>query len=219
MGVGVSLVAAGGMAITALWMVLTPGPNMIYLVSRSISQGRAAGLVSLAGTGVGFVIYMVMANLGLSAIFIAVPWMYIGLKAAGVAYLLWLAWSALRPKGHGLLEARKLHRDSPFKLFRMGLFTNLFNPKAAIMYLALIPQFIDPAAGDVLAQGLALGGIQIAVSMALNTLIIIAAGSFSRFLATRPGWMRLQRRITGAMLGIVALLLAREVPNTAHVAP
>lgn len=96
---GISLVAAGGMALTALWMVLTPGPNMIYLVSRSISQGRIAGLVSLAGTGVGLVIYMAMANLGLSAVFVAVPWVYIGLKAAGVVYLLWLAWNALRPNG------------------------------------------------------------------------------------------------------------------------
>lgn len=215
----VSLTAAAGMAVTALWMVLTPGPNMVYLASRSISQGRAAGLISLAGTGVGFPIYMAMANLGLSAILIAVPWLYIGLKAAGVVYLLWLAWNALKPNGSGVFETRELRRDSPRKLFRMGLITNLLNPKAAVMYLALIPQFIDPAKGNTLAQGFVLGGIQITVSMIVNGLIIIAAGSIARFLASTPRWVRVQRRVTGSMLGVVALLLARDVPNGAGAAP
>lgn len=215
MGTGVSLAAAGGMAGTALWMVLTPGPNMVYLVSRSISQGRTAGLVSLAGTGVGFVTYLAMANLGLSAVLVAVPWLYIGLKAAGVGYLLWLAWKALRPNGTGVFEARELRRDGPLTLFRMGLLTNLLNPKAAVMYLALIPQFIDPAAGSTLAQGFMLGGIQISVSMIVNALIVVTAGSIARFLATTPRWVRLQRRITGTMLGAVAILLAREVPHAA----
>ena len=215
---GVSVAAVGAMTLTALWMVLTPGPNMIYLVSRSISQGRKAGLISLTGTGVGFVIYMAMANLGLSAVFVAVPWAYVGLKASGVVYLLWLAWNALRPNGVGVFEAHELRPDGPFTLFRMGLLTNLLNPKAAIMYLTLIPQFIDPASGHALSQGFTLGGIQIAVSMAINALIVITAGSIARVLATRPQWVRLQRRITGTMLGIVALFLAREVPRAAQIA-
>jgi threonine/homoserine/homoserine lactone efflux protein len=100
-GTGVSSAAAAAMALTALGMVLVPGPNMVYLVSRSISQGRVAGLVSMAGTGVGFVVYMTMANVGLGVVFVAVPWLYVGLKAAGVLYLLWLAWQALRPGGRG----------------------------------------------------------------------------------------------------------------------
>lgn len=219
MSAGISLVAASGMAITALWMVLSPGPNMVYLVSRSISQGRAAGLISLTGTATGFVIYMVMANLGLSAVFVAVPWVYVGLKAAGAAYLLWLAWSALRPGGVGIFEARDLRSDTPFTLFRMGLLTNLLNPKAAIMYLALIPQFIDPTAGHIVAQGFMLGGVQMAVSMTVNALIVIAAGSIAQFLATRPRWVGLQRKVSGTMLGIVAILLVREVPRTATVSP
>lgn len=83
--------AAGAMALAALVMVLTPGPNMIYLVSRSIAQGRATGLISLAGTGVGFAVYMTMANLGLAVVFVVIPWLYVGIKAAGVAYLAYLA--------------------------------------------------------------------------------------------------------------------------------
>jgi threonine/homoserine/homoserine lactone efflux protein len=211
-------VAAGlGMAATALGMVLTPGPNMMYLVSRSISQGRTAGLISLAGTAVGFIVYMTLANLGLAVLFIAVPWLYVGFKAAGAAYLGYLAWQALRRGGRGLFETRELDRDSVARLFRMGLITNLLNPKAAIMYLALIPQFVDPGRGDTAAQGFTLGAIQIAVSLTINTLIILAAGAIASFIRARPDWTAWQRRITGTLLGAVAVLLAKEVPARARV--
>lgn len=87
----ISSQAACGIALVELGMALTPGPNMVYLVSRSISQGRAAGLVSLLGTAVGFLVYMTLANVGLAVVFVAVPWLYIGLKAVGAAYLAHLA--------------------------------------------------------------------------------------------------------------------------------
>ena len=216
LGIGVSWGAVGGMALAALVMVLTPGPNMIYLVSRSIGQGRVAGIVSLAGTGVGFLVYMTMANLGLGVVFVVVPWLYIGLKAAGVLYLAWLAFKTLRPGGAGLFEPRPLAHDSRWKLLRMGLLTNLLNPKTAVMYLALIPQFIDPAHGSTTAQGFALGAIQITVSMIVNASIVLAAATIAGFLATRPSWTKWQRRITGSLLGAVALGLAREVPKAAR---
>jgi threonine/homoserine/homoserine lactone efflux protein len=212
----VSLSAAGAMTLTALAMVLTPGPNMVYLTSRSISQGRRAGLVSLAGTGLGFVVYMLMANLGLAVVFVAVPWLFIGLKAAGVVYLAHLAWKALRPGGHGVFEVRDLPRDSDARLFRMGLMTNLLNPKAAIMYLTLIPQFVDPQRGDRVIQGLTLGMLQIAVSLTVNAVIVILAGSIAATITRRPCWAAWQRRITGTLLGVVAILLAREVPAKAN---
>lgn len=217
LGTGVSVVAAGGMALTALGMVLTPGPNMVYLVSRSVSQGRAAGMISLAGTCAGFLIYMTMANLGLAVVFVAVPWLYTGMKAAGVLYLAWLAWQALKPGGRGVFDVRALTRDSAPKLFRMGLLTNLLNPKAAVMYLALIPQFIDPGRGGTVIQGFTLGTIQIAVSMLVNALLVVGAGSISVFLSARPAWTKWQRRVTGSALGVVAVLLAREVSEKARV--
>ena len=213
----ISMAAAVGMTVTALGMVLTPGPNMMYLVSRSISQGRTAGLISLAGTGVGFVVYMTMANVGLAVVFVAVPWLFIGFKAAGAAYLAYLAWQALKPGGRGLFETRQLERDPSAKLFRMGLITNLLNPKAAIMYLALIPQFIDPHHGHTAAQGVILGGMQIVVSLTVNALIVMAAGAIAAFIKRRPTWATWQRMITGTMLGAVAILLAREVPAKARV--
>lgn len=214
---GVSMLAAGGMALTALGMVLTPGPNMIYLVSRSVSQGPLAGLISLAGTCAGFLVYMSMANLGLAVVFVAVPWLYAGLKTAGVLYLAYLAWQALRPGGRGVFEVFTLPRDSASKLVRMGLITNLLNPKTAVMYLALIPQFIDADRGGTTAQGFILGAIQIIVSMLVNALIVLGAGSISRFFVSRPRWSKWQRRVTGSALGVVALLLAREIPEKARI--
>ncbi len=212
----ISTTATAGMTVTALGMVLTPGPNMMYLVSRSIGQGRVAGLISLTGTAVGFLVYMTMANIGLAVVFVAVPWLFMGFKAAGAAYLGYLAWQTLRPGGHGLFEPRELERDSTGRLFRMGLITNLLNPKAAIMYLALIPQFIDPARGHTTAQGFALGGVQITVSLVVNASIVLAASAVAALVARRPSWAVWQRRITGTLLGAVAVLLAREVPARAH---
>jgi threonine/homoserine/homoserine lactone efflux protein len=209
--------ALAGMAAVALGMALTPGPNMMYLVSRSISQGRRAGMVSLAGTFVGFLVYMTMANLGLASAFVLVPALYIAVKGAGAAYLLWLAWNALRPGGLVVFETTRLSPDSEWKLFRSGLLTNLLNPKAAIMYLALIPQFIRPGAGSVVLQGFELGGVQIALSMAVNGTLIVVAGGVARFLASRPAWTRWQRRITGTMLGAIGLRLALEAPARARV--
>lgn len=209
--------AAAGMALVALGMVLTPGPNMIYLVSRSISQGWRAGMVSLLGTMAGFAVYMTMANLGLAAVFVLVPWLYVALKLAGAGYLLWLAWKTLRPGGIALFEARSLPRDSRGRLFRMGLLTNLLNPKAAVMYVALIPQFIDPSAGSVVLQGFVLGSIQISVSMLINATLILAAGGLATFLASRPAWIRRQRKVTGTMLGAAGLALAIEARTPAAV--
>jgi threonine/homoserine/homoserine lactone efflux protein len=196
------------MALAALGMVLTPGPNMMYLVSRSISQGRRAGLVSLAGTLTGFAVYMTAADLGLAAVFVALPALYLTVRLAGAAYLLYLAWRTLRPGGHSLFEARQLPRDSPARLFQMGLLTNLLNPKAAIMYLALIPQFVVRTRGHVLAQGFVLGGIQITVSGAVNAFIVLAAAAIAAFLAARPGWLRWQRRTTGVLLAAVGITVA-----------
>ncbi|MDP0397905.1 MULTISPECIES: LysE family translocator [Tsukamurella] len=212
-----SWAAIAGITVTALAMVLTPGPNMMYLVSRSIGQGRAAGLISLGGTAVGFLVYLTLANLGLAVVFVAVPWLFLGFKAVGAAYLGYLAWQALRPGGRGLFDTAELPRDPGWKLFRMGLLTNLLNPKAAIMYLALIPQFIDPARGHTAAQGFLLGGIQIAVSVAVNAAIVVAAGAVAGLILRRPAWAVWQRRITGTLLGAVALMLAREVPQRARV--
>lgn len=199
-----------GVGMIALGMVLTPGPNMIYLVSRSITQGRRAGVVSLGGVAVGFLVYLLATNLGLSVVFLAVPELYVAVKLAGAAYLAYLAWTALRPGGVSVFAPKELPRDSPRRLFTMGLMTNLLNPKIAIMYLSLIPQFISLEAGNVLLQGFVLGSVQIAVALTVNLGIVLAAGAIAVFLARRPSWLRAQRYVMGTALGLLAVSVATD---------
>jgi len=199
-----------GFALVSLGMVLTPGPNMIYLISRSITQGPAAGIVSLGGVALGFVFYLLCAAFGITALLFAVPYAYDALRFAGAAYLLWLAWQALKPGGRSPFQVRKLAVDGPHKLFAMGLLTNLLNPKIAMLYLALLPQFIDPAAGSVLAQSIALGSIQIVISVSVNAMIALAAGSIAVFLGTRPTWLLIQRWLMGTVLAGLAVKIALE---------
>src|SRR6266550_7545131 len=130
-----------GVLTVALVLVLTPGPNMMYLVSRSITQGRQAGVISLGGVAVGFLVYLTATNLGLSALFVSVPELYLTVKLAGACYLGWLAVRALRPGGVSVFAPAQLPPDSTRRLFTMGLTTNLLNPKIAVMYLSLIQQF------------------------------------------------------------------------------
>jgi threonine/homoserine/homoserine lactone efflux protein len=197
-------------ALVALGMALTPGPNMVYLISRSISQGRTAGLISLGGVALGFVFYLVCAALGLTALMLAVPYAYDAIRIIGAAYLLWLAWQALRPGGRSAFEVRALPLHRPARLFAMGFVTSLLNPKIAVMYLSLLPQFIDPARGGVLGQSLALGSIQIAVSVSVNAAVAVSAASIARFLVERPGWATVQRWLMGTMLAGFAIRMATE---------
>ncbi|MEV4073135.1 LysE family translocator [Nonomuraea fuscirosea] len=199
-----------GIALVSLGMVLTPGPNMIYLISRSLTQGRRSGLISLTGVFLGFTLYLTATCLGLTAVFAYVPAAYTALKLAGAAYLLWMAWNTLRPGGISAFEARDLPVERPGRLFSMGLLTCLLNPKIAILYLSLLPQFIDPSMGHVLLQSLALGSVQIVVGTLVNGLIVLSAGALAAFLARRPVWVRVQRYVTGTILGAFAISMATD---------
>jgi len=198
-------------AAVCLGMALTPGPNMIYLVSRSICQGRWAGLVSLIGTAAGFIVYLLCAALGITALLMAAPIAYDILRFGGAIYLLWLAWQAIKPGGASPFQVRQLPKDSPAKLISMGFLTNLLNPKAAMLYLSLLPQFIDPHHGGVLTQSLALGFTQIVISLTTNACICLAAGSIAGFLAKRrPSFAVIQRWLMATVLGGLAVRMATE---------
>ncbi|MET9471013.1 LysE family translocator [Streptomyces sp. NPDC002917] len=205
----ITLAAVGGVALVELGMALTPGPNMIHLASRAITQGRRAGLVSLGGTAVGFVCYLLAAAVGLSALFAAVPVAFTVVKLAGAAYLAYLAWGMLKPGGRSpFAPSPDLPPVSDARLFSMGLLTNLLNPKIALMYAALLPQFLDPQAGPAWGQLLQLGGVQIIVGISVNALIMLGAARVSGFLAARPRAMTAQRFTAGGLLGAFALRTA-----------
>lgn len=194
----------------AFLMVITPGPNMIYLISRSISQGKSAGLISLVGIILGFIFYMVCAALGITAFLFAVPYAYDTIKILGALYLLWLAWNAIKPNGVSAFQTVEFTPDSPPKLFLMGFLTNLLNPKIAIMYLSLLPQFIQPDHGSVFIQSLTLGLIQILVSVLVNVLIIFSAGFIANFMNRKPIWAQVQKWMMGTVLSTLAIRLLVE---------
>jgi threonine/homoserine/homoserine lactone efflux protein len=200
----------------ALLMVLTPGPNMIYLISRSICQGRKAGVISLFGVIAGFLIHMFAAAIGLTALFLAVPLAYAILKWAGAAYLLYLAWQAVKPRARSPFEAQQLPEDSAARLFVMGFLTNVLNPKVAVFYLSIFPQFVSPERGSVFMQSIALGATQITVSFTVNLAIALSAASLARWFATNPRWLVAQRYVMGFVLAGLAVRLAAEQRKAAY---
>ncbi|MFI1258515.1 LysE family translocator [Streptomyces netropsis] len=215
----VSISAIVGIAVVAFGMVITPGPNMIYLVSRSVSQGYRAGLISLAGVGVGFLTYLMAATAGIAAVFSLVPEIYLALKLAGAGYLLWLAWKAVRPGGSSVFSPRELEADRPRKLFGMGLLTCLLNPKIAILYVSLLPQFVEPEKGHVAAQSLVLGLTQIVVGVVMNGVFVVTAGSVASFFSGRPLWARIHRYAMGTALAAFAVRIAADRSRAVVAAP
>lgn len=196
--------------LVALGLALTPGPNMLYLLSRSLSQGPRAGLVSLGGVVLGFMFYTVCAAFGITALLITVPYAYDTLRFAGAGYLLYLAWQALKPGARSPFQVRELPPHSDRQLFVMGFMTNLLNPKAAMLYLSLLPQFVDPARGSVLTQFLCLGATQMCMSVSVNAFVAVTAGSIAAYLGARPLWLGVQRWLMGTVLAGLALRMATE---------
>lgn len=200
-------------AVASVLLVLTPGPNLLYLMSRTLTQGRGAGLVSLVGTTTGFIVHILAAALGLSAVLVAIPVAYDALRWAGALYLLWLAWDSLRTSdggAGGLFAPRALPPAAPWSLFRKGVLTSILNPKVALFYLALFPQFVDPARGSVLGQSLVLGLVQIVIAVIGDTLFILAAARVSRWLGTRPVWAAAQRWLLAGVFAAIAAKLALD---------
>jgi threonine/homoserine/homoserine lactone efflux protein len=191
-----------------LW--ITPGPNMLYLVSRSLAQGNRAGMVSLIGCQSGSAVIMLGAAAGITAALLAVPYAYDVLRLGGAAYLAWLAWQSVRPGGQALFSPRPMPREADAKLFSIGLATAVLNPKVALFYVAVLPPFMNPDAGSLFLQAVVLGSIQIAVCTLGDAALVFGAGGVARFLNARPLWMAVQRWLLGAALALIAVKLATD---------
>ncbi len=195
-----------------LLLNVTPGPDLLYILGRSVSQGRAAGVISALGIGAGCLVHVTGAALGLSALLLALPLAYDVVRWAGAAYLVVLGVKALRSGGGGL-DVQALAPVSRRRIFLQGALTNVLNPKVALFFLAFLPQFADPARGPLAPQLLLLGAI-----FAVNgTLVCIAfalfASQLGAWLRTRYGVSRLLDRATGGLfvaLGVRLALLDRR---------
>ncbi|UII22220.1 LysE family translocator [Fulvivirga ligni] len=194
--------------LAALIMVLSPGPNMIYLISRSLSQGKNAGIISLFGVMCGFLFHILMVSFGLTAIFFAIPYAFIVVKFLGVGYLLYLAYNSVK-SGNKIFNANhNLKSDKPLKLFSIGLMTNVLNPKMAVFYLSFFPQFMKPENGSILSQSFQLGVIQIIISFTINLLIIISAAKLASWFSKKPIWLRIQKWFMASVLTGLAVKMA-----------
>jgi threonine/homoserine/homoserine lactone efflux protein len=197
-------------AALSLGLALTPGPNMLYLVSRSLAQGTGAGMVSLAGCQTGSLAIMICAAAGITAALFAVPYAWDALRLGGALYLAWLAWQCVRPGGQPLFAPRPMPREGAARLFSVGFATAALNPKVALFYVAVLPPFLDPERGSVFLQSAVLGALQIGVATAFDALLVWGAAGTARFLGTRPFWMAAQRWVLGAALGLLAAKLATQ---------
>jgi len=196
-------------ALAALVLVLTPGPNMIYLISRSVTQGHKAGMYSLLGAVTAIVFHTVMISLGLTAVLASIPYAFTALKIAGVVYLLYLAWQAVGSGNKNIFVPQaELKSRRPGRLFTMGLFTNLLNPKTAIFYLLFFPQFIRPEWGSVLTQCLELGAVHMLLSFAINAVIILMAARIGSWFGRHPKWVKAQQWLMGGVLAGLAVRMA-----------
>lgn len=205
----------------SLALTLTPGPAVLFIVARSLGQGRRAGLLSVAGIGLGNAVHAAATSLGLAALLASSPAAFAAVRWAGGAYL--VALGVRRLLGRGAAAAPPLPRGEPpapappggarpAGALRQAFLVAVLNPKTALFFLAFLPQFADPRAGPLPAQLLVLGGIFIAVAVATDSAYAVAAAGLGRLLSRRPGFAAAERWVSGAVFVGLGLLAALAVP-------
>ena len=195
-------------AAAALALAITPGPDMLMCLSRSIAQGRQTAFAALFGIQAGCYVWALAAAYGLAGLLALSPVVYDAVRFAGAGYLAYLAWTTFRAKA-ALGVRDGLPSVAWGRAFRQGLTTNLLNPKVALFFLALFPQFVDPAKSMV-AQSLVLVSVLCMIGFSINGGVILAASGFARFLGQRPGIARAQRWFLSTVFGGLALRLALD---------
>jgi threonine/homoserine/homoserine lactone efflux protein len=192
----------------ALALLITPGPAVLYIVARSIDQGRRAGLVSMLGVHAGTLVHIAAAAAGLSALLAASATAFSTVKYLGAAYLIYLGLrrllAATPAAGAAQATMPRLRRA-----FLDGVVVNVLNPKTALFFLAFLPQFVDVSLGQVGAQILVLGALFVALGLLTDGSYAVGAGTAAHWLRGRPGFLASERWISGSMyigLGVAAAL-------------
>jgi len=191
----------------ALALNLTPGPDMLYVTARSMSDGRRAGIVAAFGIGAGTLVHIAALALGLAALLAAVPLAYDALRIAGAVYLLVIGLQLLiRPRRAAATAA--LPRSPLGTIFAQAVLTNVLNPKVALFFLAFLPQFVDPAAGPAVAQIVLLGLLFDIQGTLVNVAVALLASSTTRRLRANASAVSLLQRLTGAIFVTLGVKLA-----------
>jgi threonine/homoserine/homoserine lactone efflux protein len=188
-------------------LLLTPGPAVLYIVARSVEQGRIAGLASVCGIATGTLVHVLAATLGLSALLASSALAFAVVKYAGALYLIYIGVRRLLSRPDAPAAQVGLPRRSLGRLYRSGFVVNLLNPKTALFFLAFLPQFADPSRGAVTFQIAFLGLLFTLMGLTSDALYALVAGTARRWLKRNGGYLRLERYVTGGVfigLGLTA---------------
>ncbi len=186
-------------AVAATLLIIVPGPNVLYIITRGIDQGRKAAIVSALGVEVGMLFHIAAAVLGLSALIARSEIVFNVVKYAGAAYLIWMGIASIRAKALAVEEPIASRRAKPSRLFTQGLVVNVLNPKVGLFFVAFLPQFIDPARGGPTTQILVLGGVFLVIAIMSDLVYAFASGSIGSWLSTRQRIARQRDRFTGVV--------------------
>jgi threonine/homoserine/homoserine lactone efflux protein len=196
----------------ALVLAVTPGPGIFYVAARTLAGGRAEGVASSLGTGLGGMVHILAGSLGVSAIVLASAELFTALKLLGAAYLVWIGISTVRSARQSLAlraeGAPVAPSIGPRRAFREGVLVEALNPKTAMFFLAFVPQFVDPAQGHVALQFVLLGSISVALNTLADIVVAVAASRLRDGAAARPGLIRRLRQGSGAAMVALGLGLA-----------
>ncbi|MEM0899309.1 MAG: LysE family translocator [Pseudomonadota bacterium] len=201
-------------ALASIVLAITPGPDMALYVGRAVTHSRAAGLACFAGAVTGVLVHTMLVALGLSALLVAAPTAFLALKIVGAAYLIWLAWQAIRQGSSLTIKGQKRATGSLWKHYLTGIGINILNPKVALFFLTFLPQFVS--ADDPKAPGklLFLGLFFLAVAIPAILPMIFAANAFSKALSTRPKITRALDWLFAGVFGAFAVkILTARVSN------
>ena len=198
-------------SLAALALIVVPGPAVLYIVARSVDQGRRAGVVSALGIGVGGLVHVLAATVGLSALVVSSARAFEAVKYAGAAYLIVLGVRRLLTREEAP-EDRDVQRAPLGRVFRDGVVVNVLNPKTALFFLAFLPQFVDPDAGPVALQTAVLGFVFVSLALASDSLYGLAAGTLGGALRRSRAYAGARRWVSGSVF--VGLGLATAVSGS-----
>ena len=200
--------ALGLYVAASLALIATPGQDMMYVISRSLAQGRVAGVASAGGVCLGILVHTALAALGLAALLQASPALFAALRLGGAAYLAWLGLRMLFAPSREALPGRSAARASLGSLVRQGMASNVMNPKIIVFFVAFLPQFVDPASAHPTRDLAFLGSLYAAMAFPVKSAVGLAAGTLSERLRRTPAALAWMQRASGAILVVLGARLA-----------
>jgi len=196
--------------LAALILLLTPGPAVLYIIARSLDQGRLAGFISVLSIETGNFVHVLAATLGLSVLLASSPLAFSIIKYLGAAYLVYLGIRRLLVK-ESAIQAEAARSDSLGKIYRQGVTVAVLNPKTALFFIAFLPQFVDSTRGSVAMQLLTLGCLFVLMAVCTDSAYSFLAGTAGRWLKGAPAFLRFERYVAGGIYIALGILAATAV--------